>query len=173
MNTTRWTHLRGAMAFASLVLVTPASACASPLLSGYGGPGQGSQALLGSTLLGGGRGGSGSGGSSGTAGSTAQAPIAAASSGENSASLAGSSGRARARAGADRGARSNNRAFEGPIAGRSRLLPVSLARSADIGSLGLSAMDLALVAVAIAVMAATGLLMGRMSRRAQLGGPGG
>ena len=45
-----------AMAFAA---VAPASAPASPLLSGYGGPGQGTQAILGSTLLNGPSGGGG------------------------------------------------------------------------------------------------------------------
>lgn len=44
----------------------PATAAASgPLLSGYGGPGAGSQAILGSALLGGGSGGSSQGGSGG------------------------------------------------------------------------------------------------------------
>lgn len=49
---------------AVLVCAAPACASANPLLSGYGGPGQGSQAILGSAIVGGG--GSGSGGGSGT-----------------------------------------------------------------------------------------------------------
>jgi hypothetical protein len=52
-----------------LVFAAAASASASPLLSGYGGPGAGEQALIGSTLLAGPRGGAGSGGSSGSSGS--------------------------------------------------------------------------------------------------------
>jgi hypothetical protein len=49
----------------------PATALAgSPLLSGYGGPGAGEQAILGSTLLKGPSGGSSSGGSSGSGGSS-------------------------------------------------------------------------------------------------------
>lgn len=40
-----------AITLAALVLVPCASAGANPLLSGYGGPGQGSQAIIGSQLL--------------------------------------------------------------------------------------------------------------------------
>jgi hypothetical protein len=47
-------------------LALPAFAAAGSLLSGYGGPGQGSQQLLGSTLIGASSGGGGSGGGSGT-----------------------------------------------------------------------------------------------------------
>ena len=50
---------------AAMVAASPAVASASSLLSGYGGPGQGSQAILGSALLGGGSGGGGGGGSGG------------------------------------------------------------------------------------------------------------
>jgi len=38
---------------AAIMVATPVAAHASPLLSGYGGPGQGSQLILGSSLLGG------------------------------------------------------------------------------------------------------------------------
>jgi hypothetical protein len=54
-----------------LLTATRSSALASPLLSGYGGPGQGSQAILGSALLNGPRGGGGSGaGPEGASGSS-------------------------------------------------------------------------------------------------------
>ena len=46
------------------VSVPTVALAGSPLLSGYGGPGTGEQAILGSTLVGGPGGGSGSGGSS-------------------------------------------------------------------------------------------------------------
>jgi hypothetical protein len=55
-----------------LALAVPTVAAANgPLLSGYGGPGAGEQAIIGSTLVGGSRGGHGSGGagSGGTTGS--------------------------------------------------------------------------------------------------------
>lgn len=57
-----------------LSVVSPSAALANPLLSGYGGPGAGEQALIGSTLLGGPHGGGGSGGSSGTTGSGGSGP---------------------------------------------------------------------------------------------------
>jgi hypothetical protein len=56
-----------------LLTAAPVAASAgSPLLSGYGGPGTGEQAIVGSTLLNAPRGGAGSGGSLGT-GSTSSA----------------------------------------------------------------------------------------------------
>src|SRR4051794_19511196 len=45
----------------------PAASASSTLLSGYGGPGQGNQAILGSAVIGG-KGGSGGGGGSGSGG---------------------------------------------------------------------------------------------------------
>jgi hypothetical protein len=57
------------LVFLAATAVLPAPALASSLLSGYGGPGQGNQAVLGSALLNGpkGRGGSGGSGGSGSA----------------------------------------------------------------------------------------------------------
>ena len=54
------------IALVALSAAMPVAASASSLLSGYGGPGQGNQAILGSALLGGGS----SGGSSGSTGSS-------------------------------------------------------------------------------------------------------
>jgi hypothetical protein len=63
-----------ALVFLAATVALPAPALASSLLSGYGGPGQGNQAVLGSALVNGPKGGGGSGGSgsahSGTAGQT-------------------------------------------------------------------------------------------------------
>lgn len=71
-----------ALAAAALVLL-PAGAQAGSALSGYGGPGQGSQAVLGAALIGGHRGGSqgGSGGSSGGSASGGASEAAAGSAG--------------------------------------------------------------------------------------------
>ncbi len=62
-----WISSALALAAATLVLAPTTAFAGSPLLSGYGGPGAGEQAILGSTLIGGSRGGgaSGSGGSGG------------------------------------------------------------------------------------------------------------
>jgi hypothetical protein len=57
--------LVSALTLAACALAAPVALAGSPLLSGYGGPGAGEQAILGSTLLGGAGGDSGSGGSSG------------------------------------------------------------------------------------------------------------
>ena len=68
MSADRAAGFRGGIAvavIAAIALATPAFAAAGSLLSGYGGPGQGSQQLLGSTLIGG----AGSGGGSGASGS--------------------------------------------------------------------------------------------------------
>jgi hypothetical protein len=54
------THRKTLSILASLVVMTtavPAFASASPLLGGYGGPGEGNQAILGSALIGGAGGG--------------------------------------------------------------------------------------------------------------------
>src|SRR5271170_1066634 len=77
--------------------LVPAAALAGPLLSGYGGPGQGNQAILGAGLVGG-RGGDGSSGhgtSPGNAGSAAgegAVGSAALAAGSGDAGRAGSSG---------------------------------------------------------------------------------
>jgi hypothetical protein len=64
------TNHRKIISAASLLVtlaIAPTAAVAGPLLSGYGGPGQGSQAILGSALLNGGKGGGGSAGPSSAA----------------------------------------------------------------------------------------------------------
>ncbi len=69
------------LVFLAATVALPAPALASSLLSGYGGPGQGNQAVLGSALLNGpkGRGGSGSSGGSGSASSSTSGQTAASS----------------------------------------------------------------------------------------------
>ncbi|MFZ1927083.1 MAG: hypothetical protein WAU42_13185 [Solirubrobacteraceae bacterium] len=62
-----WISSALALAAAMLVLAPTAAFAGSPLLSGYGGPGAGEQAILGSTLVGGS--GGGAGGSPGSGGS--------------------------------------------------------------------------------------------------------
>ena len=83
---------------AALVAVAPAAASANSLLSGYGGPGAGNQAILGSALIGGG-GSAGGGGSSGSSGSSTG----------SSGSSAGSAGCSSCRRGGSRVGRSSGR----------------------------------------------------------------
>jgi hypothetical protein len=76
MTGKRVTATTAALLVASALGAAPAVAAQGPLLSGYGGPGEGEQAILGSALLGGpkgGGGGSAAGGGSGGSGSSSQA----------------------------------------------------------------------------------------------------
>src|SRR5437879_11300009 len=76
MKTRRRRIRRVGLAVVAIGVCWPLPAHASPLLSGYGGPGQGSQAILGSTLFGGSGGGSsGSGAAPGGEGSTASPAV--------------------------------------------------------------------------------------------------
>jgi hypothetical protein len=71
MGSCRRKNLMVALLAIALCALTPAFACANPLLSGYGGPGQGDQAILGATLLNGPSGGGGSTSSEASAGTAA------------------------------------------------------------------------------------------------------
>jgi hypothetical protein len=143
------------VAFA-LCAAVPISAQASTLLSGYGGPGQGNQAILGSTLLKGPRG--GGGGSSGTG---------EGSQGGGAASLAtsGSSGANGSSTGAKRGHAAPGKGARGGVIAESRV-PIRSAypaveRSADTSdatALGLSGADFMYLALALAALAFVGVL---------------
>jgi hypothetical protein len=153
------------------------AALASSLLSGYGGPGQGNQAILGSALLnrpggGSGSGGSGSGDSSSlasSAGSSTTSSEAAASSGTGSSNQTGagpktSSSRA---TGAHRGSqadRSTVRSTSPPsiadvyaAAERGRPAPSTPA-------FGLSGTDLLLIVLVLGMLALIGVLSRRLTR---------
>jgi hypothetical protein len=139
--------LAAGLAGASAAL--PATAHAGPLLSGYGGPGQGNQAILGSALLGGSAGGSGTsggGGSRSRGGSSSAAHSRTATHG-----AAGTLGSKRADALAGERGASSYPAVE-PTASRSG------------PALGLSGADLAYILLAAAALALTGALMRRIAR---------
>jgi hypothetical protein len=134
-----------AVGLASAWAAVPATAHAGPLLSGYGGPGQGNQAILGSALLGGSAGGSGTSGGGGSGSRAAHSRTAT----HGAAGTLGSSKRADALAG-ERGA-SSYPAVE-PTASRSG------------PALGLSGADLAYILLAAAALALTGALTRRIAR---------
>jgi hypothetical protein len=153
---------------AVLVGAAPSCAFANPLLSGYGGPGAGSQAILGSTLVGGAGGGGGSAGgtSGGSPGSSA-----------GGAAPTGSSG-SRVRAGgraADAGSGSR-RASGKASAAAARAYPFSSARnasqaaSAATETLGISGEDVAYIFLALGALAFTGVLTRRLARTSRLEG---
>jgi hypothetical protein len=77
----------------AMLVVAPTTAFAgSPLLSGYGGPGAGEQAILGSTLVGGSGGGAGGSPSSGGSNLSSSADSSTSSAGGTSSTGSGSSG---------------------------------------------------------------------------------
>ncbi len=169
---------------AALMIETPTLAAASPLLSGYGGPGQGSQEILGSALLGGGSGGASGGGSS-TGGKSGESPgssrygerPAESESSENGAVGANDTkdagGTAPRRAGRGAGSRGTG-AGETSRDGASAY-PASPAEQASVATpvgaqtLGLSGDDFLLLVLALAALAFTGFLTRQLAR---MGEPG-
>jgi hypothetical protein len=172
---------------AALMVVVPATASANSLLSGYGGPGAGNQAILGSALIGGGgsAGGGGSSGSGGSAGSVGSSSGAAAGSeglGNGETVAAGSSGggsEAGAKGGAAGegaegraagGTAGSGRAHGEASSNAARAYPVrplddaSKPISAGSGALGFSAADLGYLLLVLAVLGATGFVTRRLAR---------
>ncbi|HTU78148.1 MAG TPA: hypothetical protein VMF09_05245 [Solirubrobacteraceae bacterium] len=140
----------------------PAVASAGSLLSGYGGPGQGSQAILGSALL---NGPSGGGGSTSSGARTGAQPAGAAPA---SGAPAGSGGRRAGAAGSSSG--TGKHGARGAGAGRagasghgSRALVGQVSDTSAVGgrTLGLSGEDLVYMFMALAVLAITGALTRR------------
>jgi hypothetical protein len=169
------THQRitSILLFAALVAAAvPGTALANSLLSGYGGPGEGNQAILGSALLNAPKGGSGSGGSSGSAGLS---QTSGAQSGETSApqSTHGSSGGTKASA---RRRKEGARATKTPVrstasqaeAGTRVIYPAASREVTTGGSraLGLSGADFVYIILALGVLAVTGFLTVRLTRPA-------
>jgi len=167
----RHQRITSVIVFVALIAAAfPGAALASSLLSGYGGPGEGSQAVLGSALLnapkGGGGGGAGAGSlgsgqaSSGQSGVAAASPGAKAGATSKRAAHKGSSGRTRSAkpaAGGGTAQASHTRAVIYPAASREVTIGGSRA-------LGLSGADLVYIILALGVLALTGLLTVRLTR---------
>jgi hypothetical protein len=154
-----------ALAVGVLAAVLPASApAAGTLLSGYGGPGQGSQALLGAGLINGGGGHSGGGGTGTSAEATPQsAAVAQSAEPRTSPARKGHAPRSSGRGGSS--ARKVSRtpgAGISPAKASNAYPGVSESRtqtvSQDSDPLGVSGADLLYVLVAAAALAFTGLL---------------
>jgi hypothetical protein len=173
----------------ALAAALPAPVLASSLLSGYGGPGQGNQAILGSALVNGGRGG-GSGGASGGSSSTnagdGEASSAANGTGTSpSSSGSGASGGGKSgTASAPKGRREGGRRGTGksgeegtPAADRSAasFYPASERVPAGEGSgvLGLSGADLIYIILAVGVLAFMGVVTARLAGTTRRHGIGG
>lgn len=169
-------RIASALALAGFLSVSlPAVASAgSSLLSGYGGPGSGEQAIVGSTFLGGPHAGAGSGGSSGLAGSGGAGLGGSGrtlSGGGNSTPTGAGGGRAGpgGSSSARRGAGSGGASQAGAQAGRAGtsafVYPASLrSASASSPTLGISGGDLVLLAAIIAALALIGTLTIRLAR---------
>lgn len=174
--------------FLCMSVSPPASA--GPLLSGYGAPGGGEQAIIGSALLGGPHGGSGAGGSSGSGGSQGSRGASRGGSSGNSGGTA-SNGSGRGREGASgstggtvvpsgRAAGSNGSAGRDGSASHIRVnagprpqtagtavyvYPTSLRlASADSSALAISGGDLLALIAAIACLSLVGVLTARLVR---------
>jgi hypothetical protein len=163
----------------ALLIAAPTVALAgSPLLSGYGGPGAGEQAIIGSPLLNGPHGGAGSGGSSGSGGSLG-GPSSGSGAANGSAGGAGSSQAATGGSGSDSGSTSSNSVTgaKGSASGASRssgalakradayVYPRSLAlASSDSSVIGISSGDVLLLIGIIATLALVGVFTVRLAR---------
>lgn len=172
--------------FALLVVFAtfaPSSALANSLLGGYGGPGEGNQAILGSALVGGagGAGGGGSssgssgssGGSIGSTGSSSSATVGGGTSaGVSEATSTGASEGGLTVSGGSRSAAgqvSHSQAGSGKTSGgTARAYPLSSrdndsqSTSGGWGSLGVSAADLGYVLLALGALGVTGVVTSRL-----------
>jgi hypothetical protein len=157
-----------ALVAAALCAFAPAAGASSTLLSGYGGPGQGNQAIIGSSLVGG-RGG-GNGGGSGGGGSATSVP----SSSSSIAVPQTQSVRPTTSAPAPRPKRHTAARHAtavrsaGPAAKAATPKLAVTALSADRGggkALGLSGADVAYIVLAFAALALTALLTVLLTRR--------
>jgi hypothetical protein len=170
-----------ATAALALPALAPAVATAGSLLSGYGGPGEGNQAILGAALLNGRSGGSGSsGGGSTGGGSTGGGSAGSGSSseggggegpavGRRTKSLAGARG-ARGAAGGGVGGRGAKGTAGEASGGASRTyinpFGAVASRGGDEGSqtLGLSGTDFVYVLLALGAVGLTGVLTRRLTQ---------
>jgi hypothetical protein len=154
----------------------PLAAQASTLLSGYGGPGQGNQAILGSALLNGPRSGGGGGGSAGTASGSPTAVtangVAETTSGSGTPSGRAPSGRASKRAqGHARGSatthavpRGTRPALTGPAAIASSYPASERGAGPTSVALGLSGEELLYTILALGALLLIGVAGSRVAR---------
>jgi hypothetical protein len=141
----------------TLSAFAPSSAPASSLLSGYGGPGQGAQAILGSTLLKGPSGGAG-GGSAGGA-PTGTAPVTAiGTQGASGGGPTGTRGVGTRRHAAARHGSQRSPAVGGGSGRSYSRLGVSRTSAGDAGVFGLSDSVFLFALLALAALLFTGLL---------------
>jgi hypothetical protein len=165
------------LAAAVMAVAMPTTAMAGSLLSGYGGPGEGNQAILGSTLLNGrsnGGGGGSGGGSSAGSGSASLAGLAAPS--PKPAAERHGSRTIGARSGSSAARRRKAAAAAGGLASASGAgSPASTplhSASAGSGALGISGADLLYIILAFGAVLLTAVLTRQLMRGTDArGGP--
>ena len=165
MKTRRRRIRRVGLAVVAIGVCWPLPAHASPLLSGYGGPGQGSQAILGSTLLGGSSGGSSgsASGGEGSGGASSSLAVSGQSAPRGARAARRSSPSAPAPA---RTVRPEQRLAEaGAAAARSYQELEHGARAPGGDPLGLAGADFAYVGAALAALLLSAALMRQIARR--------
>jgi hypothetical protein len=155
----------------ALVALVPSAADANPLLSGYGGPGQGDQAIIGAALVNGpGQGGSsgGGGGEAPTGAVNLEAPSASTTPSSSSSTANGhrAAGAHRHRSGAAQTRRSASPAASSQAATSTTALPPASTEASSGGTLGLSGSDLLYVLLAIG-----GLVVAAVATRQLAGRP--
>lgn len=163
MYSRRIFSLTGAALTVASIAVIPAAASTGTLLSGYGGPGQGNQHILGSALVGGSAGGGGSSSGGGAAGSgSREVPGGSSAAGETRTGGSGHSRRSSART----GARGGRVAHATPSSTRPYPISTGLARSVsgDSRTLGLSGRDVLFILLGLGALALTAVLTWQLAR---------
>jgi hypothetical protein len=142
--------------------LAPATAGANSLLSGYGGPGEGNQAILGSALLNGPSGGGGSAGSPPAGEQTGAAPADA-----SSVVAGAAAGARRSLTGATRSARRRETVSAGGSHPGFTLptRPTSQSSAVAAPALGLSGQDFMYILLAVGALVCTGALTRQLARR--------
>ena len=169
------------LVFAALLTAAlPSAVLGNSLLSGYGGPGEGNQAILGSALLNAPKGGGGGGGAGGGSASLSQASGAQTGEAAPLRSAHGSSAGTKGSAGrAGKGARATKTAPRGATShaaqSASVVYPAASREETTGGSraLGLSGADFVYIILALGVLAVTGFLTVRVARPVATRGPDG
>jgi len=155
--------IRAAALTALMLCLQAASASASStLLSGYGGPGQGNQAIIGATLIGGGSGGGSGSGSTG-AQATGSTPASIALPQTSAGKGGGRSGRRRTHPARPAGKPSAS--SKTTATGGARRPAPAAARPGGGGTLGLTGADVLYIILAFCVLAATAVLTSRLTGR--------
>jgi len=144
---------------AAIMVATPVAAHASPLLSGYGGPGQGSQLILGSSLLGG----TGGGGASAAGGASTAATRGGLGSASAPSPSRSSASAVHAAHGVVLRPRSSSRARAGTGGAAAGALGTYPARQAAPPALGVSQQDLLYIVLALCILAVAGVLTRRLT----------